>query len=75
MISKMNELKSKDEFEEWKPIKTLDMAKDYTKYNVEGLGENLNKRQLIFTVVKDWAAKNKPSLEDMQNTFPDEIQG
>lgn len=51
------------------------MAKDYTKYNVEGLGENLNKRQLIFTIVKDWAAKNKPSLEDMQNTFPDEIQG
>lgn len=51
------------------------MAKDYTKYTVEGLGENLNKRQLVFTIVKDWAAKNKPSLEDMQNTFPDDIQG
>ena len=51
------------------------MAKDYTKYTVEGLGENLNKRQLVFTIVKDWAAKNKPSLEDIQSTFPEETQG
>jgi len=34
------------------------MARDYTKYNVEGLGENLNKRQLVFTIVKDWVEKN-----------------
>ena len=39
------------------------MAKDYTKYKVEGLGENLNKRKLVFTVVKDWAEKNNPSLD------------
>ncbi|MDA9874393.1 hypothetical protein N9D29_00090 [Flavobacteriaceae bacterium] len=51
------------------------MARDYTKYTVDGLGENLNKRQLVFTIVKDWSAKNKPSLEDVQKTFPDEIQG
>lgn len=51
------------------------MARDYTKYTVEGLGENLNKRQLVFLVVKDWAAKNKPSLEDIQKIFPEEIQG
>ena len=30
------------------------MARDFTKYKVEGLGENLNKRKLVFTVVKDW---------------------
>jgi len=29
------------------------MARDFTKYKVEGLGENLNKRKLVFTVVKD----------------------
>ncbi|MDA9835319.1 hypothetical protein N9C00_00025 [Flavobacteriales bacterium] len=51
------------------------MARDYTKYTVAGLGENLNKRQLVFQIVKDWSAKNKPSLEDIQKIFPDEIQG
>jgi hypothetical protein len=51
------------------------MARDYTKYNVEGLGENLNKRQLVFTVVKDYVEKNNPSFEDLQKAFPDEVQG
>ena len=51
------------------------MARDYTKYNVEGLGENFNKRKLVFTSVKDWIEKNNPSLEELQNAFPDELQG
>ena len=51
------------------------MARDYTKYNVEGLGENLNKRKLVFEIVKNWAGKNNPSLEELQNAFPDELQG
>lgn len=51
------------------------MSKNYTKYTVEGLGENLNKRRLVFEIVKDYAAKNNPSFEELQKTFPDEIQG
>jgi hypothetical protein len=51
------------------------MAKNYTKYTVEGLGENLNKRKLVFEIVKDYAAKNNPSFEELQKVFPDEIQG
>jgi hypothetical protein len=51
------------------------MARDYTKYDVEGLGENLNKRQLVFSIVKDWINKNNPSLEILLTTFPDELQG
>ena len=51
------------------------MARDFTKYTVEGLGENMNKRQLVFTIVKDWASKNNPSLEEIQAVFPDEVQG
>ncbi len=51
------------------------MARDYTKYTVEGLGENLNKRHLVFAIVKDWASKNNPSLEEIQAVFPDEVQG
>ena len=38
------------------------MSKNYTKYTVEGLGENLNKRKLVFEIVKDYTAKNNPSF-------------
>jgi len=51
------------------------MARDYTRYTVKGLGENLNKRQLVFTIVKDWTSKNNPTLEELQAAFPDSIQG
>lgn len=51
------------------------MSKNYTKYTVEGLGENLNKRKLVFEIVKDYAAKNNPSFEELQKVFSDEIQG
>ena len=51
------------------------MARDYTKYTVEGLAENLNKRQLVFEIVKDWASKNNPSFDEIQAAFPDEVQG
>jgi len=51
------------------------MARDYTKYTVEGLGEDLNKRKLVFTVVKDYIEKNNPSFEDLQKAFPDDVQG
>ena len=51
------------------------MSRDYTKYTVEGLGENLNKRQLVLEIVKDWASKNNPSFDEIQAAFPDEVQG
>ena len=51
------------------------MARDYTKYTVAGLGENLNKRQLVLTIVKDWANKNNPTLDEIQKVFTDKIQG
>lgn len=51
------------------------MAKNYTKYTVEGLGENLNKRKLVFEIVKDYVTKNNPSVEELQKVFLDEIQG
>ena len=35
------------------------MPRDYTKYTVEGLGENLNKRQIGFNTINSWARKNK----------------
>ncbi len=51
------------------------MARDYTKYSIKGLGENLNKRQLVFEIVKDYVAKNKPSFDELTAVFKDEIQG
>lgn len=51
------------------------MARDYTKYSVEGLGDNLNKRQLVYSIVKDYIEKHNPSLETLLSIFPDEIQG
>ena len=51
------------------------MARDYTKYNVTGLGENFNKRQLVFEIVKDYVEKNKPSFDELTSVFKEEIQG
>ena len=51
------------------------MARDYTKYNVSGLAENLNKRQLVFEIVNDYVEKNKPSFDELTAVFKDEIQG
>ena len=51
------------------------MARDYTKYTVKSLGENLNKRQLVFQIVKNYVEKNKPSYDELTAVFKDEIQG
>ena len=51
------------------------MARDYTKYTVKGIGENLNKRQLVFEIVKDYVEKKKPSFDELTAIFKDEIQG
>ena len=50
------------------------IARNYTNYTLEGLGKNLNKRKLVFTIVKDWASKNNPNLVEIQAAFPDEVQ-
>ena len=50
-------------------------TRDYTKYTVEGVGEQLNKRQLVYSIIADWITKNNPSLEELQRTFPDNVQG
>ena len=45
------------------------MARDYTKYNVKGVGEKLNKRQLVFEVVKNWATKKKTIFKSDDQYF------
>ena len=50
------------------------MVIHYTKYTVKGLGENKNKRQLVFKVVKDCLEKKKPSFDELNSVFKAEIQ-
>lgn len=51
------------------------MSRDYSKYTIEGLAENLNKRQLVYEVLKDFIEKTNPTLETLLITFPDNLQG
>ena len=51
------------------------MARDYSKYNVDGVGENLNKRKLVLKIVQDYVEKNNPSYEELKKLFPDDLQG
>ena len=50
------------------------MVIHYTKYTVKGLGENKNKRQLVFKVVKDCLEKKKPSFDELNSVFKAKIQ-
>ena len=40
------------------------MAKDYTKYQVNGIEKSFNKSRLVQTIVKDYISKNNPNLEE-----------
>ena len=51
------------------------MSKDYTKYEVSGIGEKLNKARLVQAIVKDYIAKNTPNWEALQTAFPNNLQG
>ena len=51
------------------------MARDYTKYTIEDLEENLNKRQLVFSIIKDYLDQNECTYKHLKEIFPDEIQG
>ena len=51
------------------------MSRDYSKYNVIGVGENLNKRKLVLKIVQDYVKKNSPSYDELKKVFPDDLQG
>lgn len=51
------------------------MSKDFTKFNVQGIGTNLNKRKLVLEIVKDWINKNNPDFYEVQTVFSDKVQG
>ena len=51
------------------------MAKDYTKYTVEGVAENLGKSKLALAIVENYVSKNSVNFAALQAAFPDECQG
>jgi hypothetical protein len=51
------------------------MARDYSKYSIEGIDGKYNKRKVVLTVVEDYINKNTPTYEELINVFPDDLQG
>lgn len=51
------------------------MAKDYTKYAIEGVAENLGKSKLAFAIIENYVSKNSVDFAMLNAAFPDECQG
>ncbi len=51
------------------------MAKDYTKYAIEGVAENLGKSKLALAIIEDYVSKYKVDFAVLNAAFPDECQG
>jgi hypothetical protein len=51
------------------------MAKNYTKYTIEGVAENLGKSKLALAIIEDYLSKNPVDFAILNAAFPDECQG
>jgi hypothetical protein len=51
------------------------MAKDYSKYAIEGVVENLGKSKLALAIIEDYVSKNQVDFAVLNAAFPDECQG
>ncbi len=51
------------------------MARDYTKFNIKGLSENLTKGNLVYEIVSNYAANKSLSFSELENAFPSQLQG
>jgi hypothetical protein len=51
------------------------MAKDFTKYSIEGIAQGLGKARLVQKVVADYASKMNMNYEELKEQWWDNIQG
>tara|TARA_B110001452_G_scaffold116290_1_gene96439 strand:- start:1410 stop:2249 length:840 start_codon:yes stop_codon:yes gene_type:complete len=51
------------------------MAKDYTKYQVDGIDGNFGKGKLVLAVVQNYCSKNECTFNELKQVFPDKSQG
>lgn len=50
------------------------MARDYTKYEVDGIDGVFGKGKLVLAVVQDYCSKNECTFDELKVVFPDEAQ-
>ena len=51
------------------------MAKDYTKYAIESVAENLGKSKLALAIIENYVSNNSVDFDILNAAFPDECQG
>ena len=51
------------------------MAKDYTKYQVDGIDGNFGKGKLVLAIVQNYCSKNECTFNELKQVFPDKSQG
>ena len=51
------------------------MAKDFTKYTIEGVAQGLGKARLVQKIIEDYIKKNNLNYDDLQTVWFDELQG
>ena len=51
------------------------MAKDYTKYSVEGIAQGLGKARLVQKIIEDYTAKNNVNYAKMLEVWFNDLQG
>lgn len=51
------------------------MAKDFTKYSIEGISENLGKSKLAYAIIENYVSKNSVDFAVLIAAFPDNCQG
>ena len=51
------------------------MAKDFTKYSVEGIAQGLGKARLVQKIIEDYSEKNNLNFDDLQTVWFDDLQG
>ena len=51
------------------------MAKDFTKYTLEGIANNLNKARLVQRVIESYCENNELNYTSLKSIWPDDLQG
>ena len=51
------------------------MAKDYSKYTIEDVAENLGKSKLAYAIIENYVSQNSVDFAILNAAFPNECQG
>jgi uncharacterized tellurite resistance protein B-like protein len=51
------------------------MAKDFTKYSIEGIAQGLGKARLVQKIIEDYTVKHNLNFDELQKVWFDDLQG